>query len=408
MSRGPRPFLADPRRALFALAFVFATLAIPSASAAYPPASTYALDATVTPHATSAPNALFGASLAASDGFLAALVNATAAEIFSVSPSGVVQTSSALLVAPDPDDVGDTLSRHGHHFAMADGVVVLGTPAKHLATGGAVAWTHDPTTGEWTGPASLGSSDGVRGGMGYAVATSGGAVIVLGAPDARSGAGAAYVFTRSSATTTNPTNPWTEARRLANPGGSTAGDAFGAAVAVHQGADGEGNGWIIVAAPGANAGAGAAHAFARLRTAGGDDAHGWTHVQELTPSDASAPGGFGASLALTGRYLLVACDPAPGSTGAGTVAGRGEAYLLARSASADFSAEAPADAATHTPTTDEGRWVLDGVLTPPPAPAGEPAETTSGACAVSGETAAMGSTAAAGRDREARRTCGGD
>ena len=209
MSRGPRPFLADPRRALFALAFVFATLAIPSASAAYPPASTYALDATVTPHATSAPNALFGASLAASDGFLAALVNATAAEIFSVSPSGVVQTSSALLVAPDPDDVGDTLSRHGHHFAMADGVVVLGTPAKHLATGGAVAWTHDPTTGEWTGPASLGSSDGVRGGMGYAVATSGGAVIVLGAPDARSGAGAAYVFTRSSATTT----PRTRGRR---------------------------------------------------------------------------------------------------------------------------------------------------------------------------------------------------
>ena len=207
MSRGPRPFLADPRRALFALAFVFATLAIPSASAAYPPASTYALDATVTPHATSAPNALFGASLAASDGFLAALVNATAAEIFSVSPSGVVQTSSALLVAPDPDDVGDTLSRHGHHFAMADGVVVLGTPAKHLATGGAVAWTHDPTTGEWTGPASLGSSDGVRGGMGYAVATSGGAVIVLGAPDARSGAGAAYVFTRSSATTTNDDEP---------------------------------------------------------------------------------------------------------------------------------------------------------------------------------------------------------
>ena len=55
-------------------------------SAAYPPASTYALDATVTPHATSAPNARFGASLAASDGFLAALVNATAAEIFSVSP----------------------------------------------------------------------------------------------------------------------------------------------------------------------------------------------------------------------------------------------------------------------------------------------------------------------------------
>ena len=369
MSRGPRPFLADPRRALFALVFVFATLAIPSASAAYPPASTYALDATVTPHATSAPNALFGASLAASDGFLAALVNATAAEIFSVS-SGVVQTSSALLVAPDPDDVGDTLSRHGHHFAMADGVVVLGTPAKHLATGGAVAWTHDPTTGEWTGPASLGSSDGVRGGMGYAVATSGGAVIVLGAPDARSGAGAAYVFTRSSATTST-TNPWTEARRLANPGGSTAGDAFGAAVAVHQGADGEGNGWIIVAAPGANAGAGA-RTPARLRTAGGDDAHGWTHVQELTPSDASAPGGFGASLALTGRYLLVACDPAPGSTGAGTVAGRGEAYLLARSASADFSAEAPADAATHTPTTDEGRWVLDGVLTPPPAPAGNP------------------------------------
>ena len=78
------------------------------------------------------------------------------------------------------------------------------------------------------------------------------------------------------------------------------------------------------------------------------------------------------------------------------VARRGEAYLLARSASADFSAEAPADAATHTPTTDEGRWVLDGVLTPPPAPAGGPAETTSGACAVSGETAAMGSTAAAG------------
>ena len=164
-ARGRRPFRVDPRRALSALVFVSATLSIPSASAAYPSASTYALDATVAPNATSASNALFGASLAASDGFLAALVNATAAEIFSVSPSGVVQTSSALLVAPDPDDVGDTLSRHGHHFAMADGVVVLGTPAKHLATGGAVAWTHDPTTGEWTGPASLGSRRGSRGGV---------------------------------------------------------------------------------------------------------------------------------------------------------------------------------------------------------------------------------------------------
>ena len=190
MSRGPRPFLADPA----ARSSRSRSSSRRSRSRPRPrrttPASTYALDATVTPHATSAPNALFGASLAASDGFLAALVNATAAEIFSVSPSGVVQTSSALLVAPDPDDVGDTLSRHGHHFAMADGVVVLGTPAKHLATGGAVAWTHDPTTGEWTGPASLGSSDGVRGGMGYAVATSGGAVIVLGAPT-RAGAGGA-------------------------------------------------------------------------------------------------------------------------------------------------------------------------------------------------------------------------
>jgi hypothetical protein len=117
----------------------------------------------------------------------------------------------------DADEIaGDQLTDRADHFAFADGVVVIGTPNRERKTGGADVWRWDASSSTLAGPAALGSGDGRIGHMGTAAATSGGDVIVLGAPADDNDKGAAYVFLDYA-----KNNAWTRSpARLFDPNGA--------------------------------------------------------------------------------------------------------------------------------------------------------------------------------------------
>ena len=323
-------------------------------------------------------NRAFGAAVHASDGLLLAAVNSTCGELFTSIPStqGGVPVSTTMCMTDADEIAGDQLTDRADHFAFADGVVVIGTPNRERKTGGADVWRWDASSSTLAGPAALGSGDGRIGHMGTAAATSGGDVIVLGAPKDDNDKGAAYVFLDYA-----KNNAWTRSpARLFDPDGA-AGDEFGGVVAVHNGDEGTGNGWIVVASLKSASNAGAVHLFAR---AGSPGAYAWFWSQTVTPVTAGTPKGFGAGLAMTGRYLLVATRPsAVGETDGGAW---GEVYYLAgpNSTTHAFTVDGSA-APASIPNT--GTWVLDG-------PGG--VYTTSGTaksagtCAIDGDTAVLG------------------
>ena len=161
-----------------------------------------------------------------------------------------------------------------------------------------------------------------------------------------------------------PSKPWREVARL-RPPTQTPGDRYGAVVAVHGGAAPE-QGWLAIAAPGAESGAGVVYAYSRFVKNGSPT--GWTLAQTLRPSSASAPLGFGAGVAITGRYLAILATPTLGQTGhgAGGQGGRVEMFILARGASTNFATTSPSYGASPPVSVDakEGRWLLDATLTP--------------------------------------------
>ena len=266
-------------------------------------------------------NRAFGAAVHASDGKLFAAVNNTCGELFTTIPTsaGVTPTSSTLCLTESDDIDATQVTDRANQFAFANGVVVIGTPNRDLKKGGADVWRWDNANGI-QGPSALGSGDGRVGHMGTAAATSGGDVIVLGAPKDDSSKGAAYVFVDY-----DKDNVWTRVPgRLMDPNGA-AGDEFGGVVAVHNGI-GTGNGWIVVASLKSDSSKGAVHAFAR---AGSPGAYQWFHNQTLTPSPSSgtAPLGYGAGLAITGRYLMISTRPS--AVGGTDVDAWGEVYYMA-------------------------------------------------------------------------------
>jgi hypothetical protein len=407
----------------------------------YAPPESWNLESTLRPESSASaptPNPRWAATLAAHAGAVMALVNRSTVEI--VASTTRDNATTALLHA-DPSGVSTAaVEDNPGAAAMHSGVVVIGAPANDGYSGGAQVWVaRGDGGGGWVGPTRVVSVDRRPGWMGATAATDGGDVIVLGAPkDSGGGAtlsGAAYVFVpawklsggdsnsegisnasnSSNASNDNASNAtesslqWTQVARLKAPT-PVEQDAFGAAVAVHSGS-GSGNGWIAVSALGAYGGAGAVHVFVR-RVVNGVEA-GWVHGQELRASNASrVPLGYGAGVALTGRYLMVTCKPAAGTAGAGETSGWGEVFILARNnvtinasrdaAVAAVTVAADADANTTdatnktnftkvtTTTVSTVHWLLDAVLEPPAAPWWDPAETTSGACALGGEAAAMG------------------
>jgi hypothetical protein len=229
----------------------------------------------------------------------------------------------------------------------------------------------------------------VKNDMGVAVATAGGAVVVLGAPSDDSKKGAVYVFVDGDRDSSFDTPP----RKILAPS-PVEGDRFGSAVEVSHGVGGPGNGWLVVAAPGADDGKGAVFCYARVDLSA-PSSFGYAYVHKLSSASATYDGvvlnsGFGASLSLTGRFLLVTRAAAYGRVGFGVSKGDASVFLLARSNAAKFSLNASSADVNAVVATDEGRWTLDAVLVPKDTPSGEPAETSNGAGSINGETVSLG------------------
>ena len=211
----------------------------------------------------------------------------------------VLPSQQAELTASDATTQAD----FGYSVAISGTTAVVGAPYGDNALGAAYVYTRS-ATGHWSQQAELTASDATGFDyFGYSVAISGSRVVV-GATGSNSGAGAAYVFTRSA------TGHWAQKAELADPGDNSS-DAFGYSVAISGST-------ALVSAPGSNSRTGAVYVYAG---SGGS----WFQLATLTASGGAANDRFGYSVALDGSTALIG---APGIT-----TGIGAAYLFTGSGS---------------------------------------------------------------------------
>jgi hypothetical protein len=171
---------------------------------------------------------------------------------------GTVWTEVTRLYASDAAEGNE----FGISLALAGGVAVFGAVgAARPGRGSGAAYVFEPRDDKWTETARLAASDAVMGeSFGFAVAASKD-IVVVGAPFAAKGTGAAYLFERRAGV-------WTETAKLeASDKAPTR--AFGSTVALSESTVVVGNG---LDAKGANPGA--AYVFERR---GGS----WTQVAKL-------------------------------------------------------------------------------------------------------------------------------
>ena len=206
------------------------------------------------------------------------------------------------LVAPSPV----ASDAFGTSVGVSGDTVVVGAPqdfksgslpgAAYVFVRNGNAWDLQQTL---TAPVAAGAD-----GFGIAVAISGDTV-VAGAPKANSGAGAAYVFTRTGTV-------WGLEQAI-SPAELAADDGFGRSVALDRDT-------VVVSASRDESLApspGAAYVFVRSGSS-------WTQEQKLTGSDEGASDSFGRSVAISRDTVLVGASGKSGNRGAG--------YLFARSA----------------------------------------------------------------------------
>jgi hypothetical protein len=193
----------------------------------------------------------------------------------------VLPSQQAELTASD----ATTETDFGYSVAISGSTAVVGAPYGDGDTedGSAYVFVRS-ATGIWSQQAELIASDPTGlSYFGYSVAISGSKVVV-GATGSNSGAGAAYVFTRSA------TGHWSQKAELADPGNNSS-DVFGYSVAISGST-------ALVSAPGSNSATGAAYVFAG---SGGS----WFQVAKLTASGGAAGDRFGYSVALAGSTALI-------------------------------------------------------------------------------------------------------
>ncbi|MEO0649632.1 MAG: hypothetical protein AAFZ65_02995 [Planctomycetota bacterium] len=199
---------------------------------------------------------------------------------------------------------GDAQWLFGCAVQLHGDLAVVGAAGKHDSAGG--LYVYERLGPAWVETAVLAAADGEpHDALGASVSASDSLLAAGAAGDDDVGAdsGAVYLFERQGAT-------WVESAKLVAGGGS-AGDAFGADLALTPDL-------LVAGAPGSNGGTGAAHVFERRAT-------GWVRTAVLTAADGQAGDAFGASVAANGdRVLIGAAGDSP------LAAGSGSAYLFER------------------------------------------------------------------------------
>lgn len=187
---------------------------------------------------------------------------------------------------------GDSL---GDAAAISGRTVIVGALDHDSKAGAAYVFDASPTGArqvtELTGHDTISFDE-----LGAAVAISGPTAIV-GSQDHASSAGRAYVFADGAA-------GWHESAELRSTDIATY-DQFGASVAL-------GGSVAVVGAPGHDLRAGRVYVFVRA-------ASGWTQSAELKGSDTALNDEFGASVALSGRTLVVGAPYHAGASGSAYV-----------------------------------------------------------------------------------------
>ncbi len=240
------------------------------------------------------------ASLAAEFGFATAVQGG---RVVSGSPGEAAQTGAVYVhdcvagqCAPAVRVVaGDLATGHLFGSALVVSAATLAIAAPGQTPAAVYVFVHDGSA--WVQQARIASPQGpLSGGFGSALALQGDR-LVIGADQASSRAGAAYVYTRSGTT-------WTLQARLA-PLDAAAGDRFGSSLALSDDSVLIGAPFRAGVAPGSHA-QGAAYIY--VHTLGS-----WVQQARLSPAVAVDGDSFGAALALDGDRAAIGAPLAGGS-----------------------------------------------------------------------------------------------
>ena len=176
---------------------------------------------------------------------------------------------------------GGASDRFGESVSISGDTVVAGAPGENEGQGEVIVFTDDGSV--WERQARLTAADGAASdSFGASVAISGDTLLV-GAPDQSGQVGVAYVFSREGSTWGSPVT--------LTAGSNDGAGRFGASVSIHGNV-------LIVGAPSAENGAGAAYVFRQADTE-------WVEEARLTASDARDWSRFGNSVSINGATAIV-------------------------------------------------------------------------------------------------------
>jgi hypothetical protein len=210
--------------------------------------------------------------------------------------------------------VGSSGDRFGSAISLDGDTVLIGASEANSDDGAAYVFTrntlNDPTSA-WTVRATLAGASGSNERFGATVSLQGD-TMVIGAPETLTGLkGKAYVYRRN--TPGDRTSGWTAVGTLTASDGVN-GDAFGSGVAI----DGD---TIVIGAPGT------ADAYVFRRDTPGDTTSSWTQVTKLTHASIVQSNFFGQNnISLDGDLVLIGAA----ATQVGANANQGAAYIFRR------------------------------------------------------------------------------
>jgi hypothetical protein len=217
---------------------------------------------------------------------------------------------------------GSALAVSGN-YAVVGAADIPGGP-----TGCNCAYVFEKTNGNWIQKQKLLASDNITGSnFGHSVAISRNTIIV-GAPNAESNTGAAYIFKR------NTSGNWVEEKKIVAPD-KGAGDLFGTSVSITPVYDRGDESYAVIGAPGDAdygtqvIGAGTVYFFSNLP---GE----WQILNKTAPVvgtyfDRNENAGFGSSVSISGTYAVVGAPfEKKDTTGSNSLEGAGAAYIFKR------------------------------------------------------------------------------